>query len=629
MSHRKLSLLVICSIVLGMGAVLVPREGYAQMACTMGPVGDTQCSSTLGAEFRCVSNRCNLPAPIWNSVAPGIGEDGQVGSFDVRNNSRVRGDFTVGNTDPVLRNDTGNLRVNAIYSRLGESSEDNIWLGDENDSIRVLGDLRFGLDETPQCVANEILKRNAGGTAWTCGTDATGAGATSTRWPTLIEFPSECDAGQFVTGVGATLSCATPASGGGTGLSGGALNKVAFWTGGSALGQNANFHLDITTPSSPRLGIGTATPEFTLDVQGNRIIVRNAANAEIDLKSGTDQHWGIYSDLASDELRFWRDGDQLLLSTGGDLTITGGAVLGADLSAVNLSASSQIRTPLLCLGIDCRGAWPVAGGGGAESIAWSAITAFPSACLDGEYVAGVGTGGPLTCRTLPAAPGGGGAELDPLYAAWYNNGSPTISGALSVGSNFRVTGGGAFGGYTPDATWRITTPSIYIGDGANGTIIGAGDAQRAGDITTDGNLSARGCLGPVVVGATAGTVNGDLNGAGAPNDGYRGADGLCNTAFNGSHQCATNEVMTSIHCGSIWTSATKTTLQAYVPIDTFVWISNGAPSLPTPTNDCYGWTETAVVGGQQSQGIAWEFNVAGGGGYARPCNQANRILCCR
>jgi hypothetical protein len=52
----------------------------------------------------------------------------------------------------------------------------------------------------------------------------------------------------------------------------GAANKVAFWTSASALSSNTNFHWDNT---NGRLGIGTASPAFALDVNASLRISEN------------------------------------------------------------------------------------------------------------------------------------------------------------------------------------------------------------------------------------------------------------------------------------------------------------------------------------------------------------------
>lgn len=60
--------------------------------------------------------------------------------------------------------------------------------------------------------------------------------------------------------------------------------------------------------------------------------------------------------------------------------------------------------------------------------------------------------------------------------------------SFNVGGTGRTGGGAAFGGFTPDALWMVTSPNAYFGNGVAGTIIGAGGGQNAGDIRTDGNL---------------------------------------------------------------------------------------------------------------------------------------------
>ncbi|QQG39792.1 MAG: tail fiber domain-containing protein, partial [Candidatus Aenigmatarchaeota archaeon] len=60
------------------------------------------------------------------------------------------------------------------------------------------------------------------------------------------------------------------------GVTGGSAGKVAFWTSGSALSNNANFAWDNT---NTRLGIGTASPTATLDVNG-AALVRGTLHAD-------------------------------------------------------------------------------------------------------------------------------------------------------------------------------------------------------------------------------------------------------------------------------------------------------------------------------------------------------------
>lgn len=299
----------------------------------------------------------------------------------------------------------------------------------------------------------------------------------------------------------------------------------------------------------------------------------------------------------------------------------------------------------------------------AGTVPWARLSGFPAACLAGEFVRAVG--GTLTCATPPTSSGGLSGGIANKIAFW--------TGANTLGQNTNLhfdTGTSrmgigtvapaerleirddegdnpAIGGEQGVARLRITdvtnadrqNPGLQIQYGAGDndhwemyydratTSLRFWQGENRLILTNNGNLTVSGCFGPVVRGMTSSAFNGNLGSA--TNNGYKEADALCGSVESGSHQCSTGEVLNSIHCGWIWTDGAKTNLKPFIPSSVFAWIANGAPSLPTPTNDCYGWTRTDVIDGQQSQGIAWWFDTKGGGGYARSCNESNRILCCK
>lgn len=79
----------------------------------------------------------------------------------------------------------------------------------------------------------------------------------SVPWARLTTFPSACASGQFVRGVGTTLTCATPA---GSGVSGsGTANYISKWTGGTSLGNSQVYD------NGTNVGIGTTSPNYKLD----------------------------------------------------------------------------------------------------------------------------------------------------------------------------------------------------------------------------------------------------------------------------------------------------------------------------------------------------------------------------
>lgn len=496
--------------------ILAPAA-YAQRVCTMENEAET--CGALGAQFRCVSNRCNLPPPIWNVAGTGLQTVGQAGSFYVRQSGVVGDRLGIGTATPSekleLRDDTsGVARLRITETGDGQNPEIQLKYGTGDSDHwalyvdRASGDLRIWRGENR-------LQLQADGTL---------------RLPTGNIELGRADATVDGLNLDSALTGVAPLSGGG---------------------------ITVTAPNNRMRVIS---------------LLQTCTNDQILKWNDTTSTWACAADAVG--------------AGGAGGTLTGTGVAG---QLAFWSGASSLGTT--------------------GTVPWSRI-AFPETlqcAIPDQYVRAIGADG-VTCG-MPVAGGGGGGGGEPLYTTWYNNGSPTITGsavingALTVGTDIRVNS---------ILSRTSGADTIWMGD-SNDTVY------------VNGAISSGGCFGATVVGATAAP---GVNGA---QGGYRGIDGLCNTAFPGSHQCATSEVLGSIHCGAIWTDATKAVLRPTIAplIGVNAWIANGAPSLPTPTNDCYGWTQTGVIGGQQSQGIIWSFSVQGGGGYARPCNEQNRVLCCR
>jgi hypothetical protein len=87
----------------------------------------------------------------------------------------------------------------------------------------------------------------------------------SVPWARLTTFPSACTTGQYVTGIGSTLTCSTPAGGGG-GLSGsGTASYVSKWTAGTTLGNSQIYD------NGTNVGIGTTSPVEKLQINSGNI----------------------------------------------------------------------------------------------------------------------------------------------------------------------------------------------------------------------------------------------------------------------------------------------------------------------------------------------------------------------
>ena len=79
----------------------------------------------------------------------------------------------------------------------------------------------------------------------------------SVPWARLTSFPPSCPAGQFVTAVGSSLTCASPPSGGVSGS--GTTNYLAKWTGSTTLGNSIIY-------DNGNVGIGTTNPLSILSI---------------------------------------------------------------------------------------------------------------------------------------------------------------------------------------------------------------------------------------------------------------------------------------------------------------------------------------------------------------------------
>jgi len=82
---------------------------------------------------------------------------------------------------------------------------------------------------------------------------------TDVAWSKITGFPTACSAGQYVSAVGGTLTCSTPAGG----VSGsGTANYISKWATGSTLGDSVIYD------NGTNVGIGTSSPGAKLDVVG-------------------------------------------------------------------------------------------------------------------------------------------------------------------------------------------------------------------------------------------------------------------------------------------------------------------------------------------------------------------------
>ena len=101
-------------------------------------------------------------------------------------------------------------------------------------------------------------------------------------------------------------------------------------------------------------------------------------------------------------------------------------------------------------------------------------------------------------------------------------------------------------------------------------------------VNREGDVSAPGCFGPVLIGLTPALYQAGI----APVLSYYGADNTCDGAFSGSHVCTAEEILRSISCSEVGDPVR--TLGGEI-----AWINAGPPGFTSNANDCIGWTTNA------------------------------------
>ncbi len=130
------------------------------------------------------------------------------------------------------------------------------------------------------------------------------------------------------------------------------------WPAGGGGGSDANWSINTassndlyyttSSPASGEVGIGTSTPNSLLHlykISGN--------NAELDIQSaaGVNNHWGIYQDRSSKDLRFWQGSNRVTFADSGEVSIGADPVVGVPLYVNSSSASVSIFANNTYLGI--------------------------------------------------------------------------------------------------------------------------------------------------------------------------------------------------------------------------------------------------------------------------------------
>lgn len=128
--------------------------------------------------------------------------------------------------------------------------------------------------------------------------------------------------------------------------------------------------------TTDRVGIGTAGPNKILH------LYRTSENAELDIQSvaGAGNHWGIYHDSATDDLRFWKEGGNRF-----SITDDGNISIGEDVpdAGLKLDIEGRVGASEYCdqNGGNCKAI--TAMGGGGSTLYQCPIVTAPVGCNAG------------------------------------------------------------------------------------------------------------------------------------------------------------------------------------------------------------------------------------------------------
>lgn len=149
--------------------------------------------------------------------------------------------------------------------------------------------------------------------------------------------------GSYSLCLGGVCKDAWPAGGGGS---------DANWSINTA--SSNDLYYTTSSPASGEVGIGTTTPNRLLhlyQISGN--------NAEIDIQStsGANNHWGIYQDRISKDLKFWQGNDRVTFADTGQVAVGGDieATVGFLATTTNIIAiKAQSNGAIAGIGVEGR-----------------------------------------------------------------------------------------------------------------------------------------------------------------------------------------------------------------------------------------------------------------------------------
>lgn len=471
----------------------------------------------------------------------------------------------------------------------------------------------------------------------------------------------------------------------------------------ATLGTNDNFDLAIETAGIEKMrittdgnvGIGTASPLYRLVIRGDAVrayLWATNGNPELDLGNGTT-HWAIYRDTGTDQLRFWREDNRMIITSDGKIGIgttsptekltingnlnfiTGGkldstTVLGAGANDLFISVPDYLALKgnyrTLVGNID------IPNGLGTVSI--MADAPINTIFISSAGNVGIGTISPAA-RLHIADPN---SDTSPwsregilllrntsgVNGAWTGIQNDSSGGVINSGIAFVSTdqtnhyGRIDFSVRGPSG-WNGSVMSIYDGKVGIGTtspshkLVVAGVAPREyiwpsgggnpeidfGNVAGDNHWAIYRDLTSDELRFWRGennvimTAAGDLNSRRCFGSVYVGQTPLAYDGSRGGYDDA-NALCAAAFSGS-HVCTTQEILETIdcnrssLPTTGMAWILNGPPGYTARANDCRGWTSNTGSGSEIAYGAIWAFDANGGVGWVTTCNMSLKFACCK
>ncbi|MFH2136847.1 MAG: hypothetical protein ABII19_04465, partial [Patescibacteria group bacterium] len=291
-----------------------------------------------------------------------------------------------------------------------------------------------------------------------------------------------------------------------------ATDQLRFW-------RNNN---KLILTSAGNVGIGADNPLYKLTIAGasprEYLWPSGGGNPELDFgNQAGDSHWAIYRDVASDQLRFWRNDDKIILASDGNVGIGTNPAYKLDVAG-QINASTNLTPAIQGVSSGDAGGFFQSdgiGGVGVYGIAnnqssfglYGLASGESSTAVSGtaSSLAGLNKGGSFFAGNASIVTGGD------------NNIGVMAAGGGSPGKNYggyfkaQGSGYGVYSVVTDAAAW-----SGYFTGGqgvyADAEVVGAaaGGYRGAGTLNAIQLCIQGNCLGAWPAGAAPGGVNGQI-----------------------------------------------------------------------------------------------------------------------